>query len=142
MFDPIGGPAPSRPSFLPRWWRIPLISSFALLTASSGPESEQIRSGMPCESGAIWILQPVSAWRRLICSPPLPITATRGIYWCKTGSDRQFRIRKFYSPTILPHLTRIQTRSPLLYLFNLKFPIFYNTLYYKYYYKMEMLHAD
>lgn len=34
---------------------------------------------------AIWILQPDSAWIREICSPPLPITATK---W--TGSDCVF----------------------------------------------------
>ena len=44
--------------------------------ASLDPVIVQVRSGSPALSGAIWILAPDSAWRREICSPPLPITKT------------------------------------------------------------------
>lgn len=65
---------PPRPSVLDRCWTIDIIKSLARLIASRDPVSVQVRSDMPPESGAIWILQPDSFWRRLICSPPRPIT--------------------------------------------------------------------
>uniref|UniRef100_A0A6B0U0V1 Putative secreted protein n=1 Tax=Ixodes ricinus TaxID=34613 RepID=A0A6B0U0V1_IXORI len=50
-----------------------LIMSLAFSIACLGPVRVHGLSGWPPQSGAICILQPDSACRRLICSPPRPM---------------------------------------------------------------------
>lgn len=48
-------------------------STDAYAIAAGVPLMVHCLSGIPCESGAIWILHPVSFCKRVICSPPLPM---------------------------------------------------------------------